>query len=102
VIIGVKIQVQLQTLGPLGRAPGAPKEPVDVGANHRAGVIEIKERIKATAFELALTHDTAAPSFYSRVVHFLKMRSDPIRIFWVLVAEDFWRTHQVCFEFTPK
>ena len=94
--------MQLQTLGPLGRAPCPPKEPVDVGSNHRAGVIEIKERVKASALELALAHDTAAPSFDSRVVHFLKMRGDPIRIFWVLIAENFWRTHQVRFEFTPK
>ena len=42
----VKGDMQLKPLFFLRRAPGASKEAIDVGSEHRAGVIETKQRIK--------------------------------------------------------
>ena len=57
----------------LGGAPGSAEEPVQVRAQHGAGVIEGKERVKADLFELPLTCDAASATFHSRVAGFGKM-----------------------------
>ena len=48
VIDGVECQMELKHLW-LCRAPGFPKESIDVCSKHRCRMIESKERIKASA-----------------------------------------------------
>jgi hypothetical protein len=42
------------------RTPGSSKEAIEIRPEHRAGVIEREERIKADPLELTLTGNTAA------------------------------------------
>ena len=57
----IDCQVHSEALFEFGRAPSSAKEPIDVGSEHGAAVIQTKQRIKATAFELPLA-DNAAPA----------------------------------------
>ena len=61
-VADVNAQVIDQPLARLARAPGPSKEPVEIGPQHRAGVVEREKRIKADLFELPLARDAAAPA----------------------------------------
>jgi hypothetical protein len=57
--------VKPQSIRDFGGAPSLPKESIDVGSKHRAGVIEAKKRIKAYFFKLPLSDDRSSLSFES-------------------------------------
>ena len=58
-VLHIKAEVIDQPLPRFARAPGPSKEPVEIGSQHRAGVVERKERIKTDLFEFPLTRDAA-------------------------------------------
>ena len=57
---GIDVEQKLEPVGALGRAPRPTAQGLEPIAKHRAGMVETKERVKASAFELSLADDTAA------------------------------------------
>lgn len=88
VMIDVQSDVSGQALPLLRRAPRSSKEPVDIGPEHRRRVIEIKERIKAPTFELALADDASAPPLVGHAPGMRELAPDPKRVAWVLIARQ--------------
>jgi hypothetical protein len=86
VIIDIKGDVICEALDLFARAPGSSKETIDVGPEHRAGVIERKHRIKAFVPKLALSCHGSPSTWNSNVSPAREVLSNPHRIVRILIG----------------
>ena len=78
--------MRCQPIRPLRGTPGSPKEPIDVGSEHRRRMVEAKERVKHHAFQLPLANDAASLAFDCLVPSVWELGLNPGRVFRILVA----------------
>src|SRR3954462_4109069 len=85
--LGIELKMRLKAGPLLGRAPGPPHEPVDIGPDHGGRVIEGKQRVMAPSFKLPLP-DYAPPSSRGRLgLDLRELSFDPGGVHGILVTQ---------------
>lgn len=86
VVLGIEPEMKLKAISSFCRAPGATKEAIDVGSNHRSRVVEVKKWVKAGFLKLPLSHNTSTFAFDGGVNRLGTVRTNPAGVLGVLIT----------------
>ncbi len=74
-----------ETFGFFSGAPGFSKKAINICSQHRAGVIEAKERVKTDFFQLTLAGDAGAPTPKGLMSTIREVFFEICWVVWILV-----------------